>query len=82
MLASDLLTLAEAYARATRRSLATVGLRSCGNDQVFQRLARGKGCNSKTIERAADWFAEHWPPDVPWPLESPPPCPCRQEAAE
>jgi hypothetical protein len=81
MFAADLLTLAEVYARATRRSLATVGLRACGNDQVFQRLARGKGCHSTTLERAGAWFRANWPEGEPWPLESRC-CPCQREAAE
>ena len=80
MRARDLLALAEAYSLAKNRSLATVGRRACGNDGVFRRLAEGKGCHSDTLERAWFWFADNWPPDVPWPAKVPRPHRC--EAAE
>jgi len=82
MNARDLLVLAEAYARASNRSLATVGRRACGNDGLFLRLAAGRGCNTRTLDKAAAWFAANWPPDQPWPLESQPPCSACREAAE
>ncbi len=73
MNARSLLTLAEAYAAASRRSLATVGRRACGNDGLFRRIAEGQGCHSDTLERAWIWFDRNWPADTVWPATVPRP---------
>lgn len=73
MNARQLLTLAEAYAAASHRSLATVGRRACGNDGLFRRIAEGKGCHSDTLERAWLWFDRNWPADTAWPATVPRP---------
>jgi|SRR6185369_6411080 len=73
MNARSLLTLAEAYAAASHRSLATVGRRACGNDGLFRRIAEGKGCHSDTLERAWIWFDHNWPEGLEWPPEVPRP---------
>lgn len=73
MSADDLLALAQAYCAARRISLTTAGSYAARNERVFTRLAAGKGCNSKTIERAAQWFAANWPEGCPWPAEIPRP---------
>jgi hypothetical protein len=78
MTAAELLTLARAYSDATGLALTTIGQRACasprksgGNDKLFVRLAKGRGCNSLSIERAARWFAENWPEDAVWPASVP-----------
>jgi hypothetical protein len=85
MTAAELLTLARAYSEATGLALTTIGVKACasansrgGNDKIFVRLAEGRGCNSKTIDRAARWFALNWPENIDWPLSVPRAC----EAAE
>lgn len=68
MMASQLLSLARAYAGHTGLSLTEVGRRACdGNNRIFPRLARDKGCTSKSIEVAVNWFAAHWPAELPVP---------------
>jgi hypothetical protein len=73
MRADDLLTLARAYSEALDIALSTAGMRACGNVYVFNRLAEGKGCHSKTLDKASAWFAENWPDGVPWPAGIPRP---------
>src|SRR4051812_6409353 len=65
----EILLLASVYRRNTGRSFRQIGWRSCRNNQFLQRLAEGKGCHTRTIERAEAWFTANWPPDVPWPLD-------------
>jgi hypothetical protein len=80
MRAADLIVLADAYIAITGIRTSRLGRMAAGNDRVFFRLAEGKGCTAKTLERAADWFEANWPPDVPWPASVPRRCHC--EAAE
>jgi hypothetical protein len=70
MLSADqLLKLAEAYQRASGLTLSAISKRALGttNEKTFVRLGQGFGCTSKTIDRAARWFAENWPQGVDWP---------------
>lgn len=67
MRAEDLLQLAQAYSQAFDIALSTVGTRACRNARIFNRLAIGKGCHSRTIEQASAWFAENWPENLAWP---------------
>jgi len=68
MTASEILLLARAYADSKGLSLNEVGRLACGgNNRIFNRLAAGKGCNSRSIERASEWFRANWPSDLPWP---------------
>lgn len=68
MTASELLLLARTYADSEGLSLTKVSRLACGgNNRIFNRLARGHGCNSRSIEQASRWFREHWPANLPWP---------------
>jgi hypothetical protein len=69
--ADDLLRLARAYSDHVGRSLVTIGVKAANNDKVFTRLAAGKTCTVRTLERAACWLAAHWPADLPWPADIP-----------
>jgi hypothetical protein len=69
--ADDLLRLARAYSDHVGRSLVTIGVRATRNDKVFVNLAAGKTCTVRTLERAACWLAENWPPELPWPADIP-----------
>jgi hypothetical protein len=80
MSADDLLRLARAYSDHVGRSLVTVGLKAARNDKVFTRLAAGKTCTVRTLERAAVWFADNWPHDLPWPEGVPRPAGRRRAA--
>jgi len=81
--ADDVLSLARAYADCMDISLTTVGVRSANNDKMFVNLARGRTCTVRSLERAAHWFAGHWPKGLPWPegIPRPEPCSDRDRAA-
>ena len=65
--ADDLLCLARTYSDCVGISLTTVGVRAAGNDKIFIRLATGRTCTVRSLERAGQWFAGHWPKGLPWP---------------
>lgn len=69
--ADDLLRLARCYCAHFGISLTTAGVRAAGNDKVFTRLASGRTCTVRTLERAGSWFAESWPDGLPWPADVP-----------
>jgi len=61
--------LARIVAKASGVKLGTVSRWATRdtNPMLFDRLAQGRGCTPRTIERAAQWFHEHWPRNVEWP---------------
>ena len=75
--ADDLLCLARAYSDHTGIALTTAGVRACRNDKLFVRLAAGKTCTVRTLDRAVSWFAANWPDDLAWPPDVPRPEPPR-----
>ena len=79
--ADDLLCLARAYADSVGVSLITTGVRAAGNDKIFVNLARGRTCTVRSLERAARWFTENWPKDLPWPDDIPRPVSSRSRCA-
>ena len=82
--ADDLLCLARAYSECAGVSLITTGVRAVGNDKIFVRLASGRTCTVRSLERAARWFADHWPEGLAWPEGIPRPEPgpgCSDKAA-
>ena len=74
--ADDVLALARAYADCVGISLTTVGVRAAGNDKMFVRLATGRTCTVRSLERAARWFGCNWPVGLDWPEGVPRPEPC------
>ena len=64
---TDLLTLADLYARHQRRALATVSNRIVGHARLFSRLKANQGTTIRTYERALAWFDQNWPADLEWP---------------
>ena len=71
--ADDVLSLARAYAECVGISLTTVGVRAAGNDKMFVRLATGRTCTVRSLERAARWFGCNWPVGLDWPEDIPRP---------
>jgi hypothetical protein len=69
--AAQTLTLAHAYSAATGDSLYLVGIAACNNNKIFHRMARGLGCNTRSLERAGAFFLANWPEDAPWPVGIP-----------
>ena len=79
--AADLLCLARAYADHSGIALTTAGVRACRNDKLFVRLAAGKTCTVRSLERAALWLAANWPEGLAWPPDVPRPEPAEVRAA-
>lgn len=70
---THLITLAETLARHTGRAEATIANKAVGYARFFARLREGKGCAVHTANKAAGWFSENWPADLPWPEDIPRP---------
>jgi hypothetical protein len=81
MSADELLALARAYCEARHITLSTAGTYAARNERIFTRLAAGKGCNSRSIDRAAQWFSANWPDDLAWPAGIPRPESPSEDAA-
>jgi hypothetical protein len=71
---SDLLRLAEAMAAHSGQSIATISNKATGGGRFFKDLSAGKGCTIRTFRKVMEWFALHWPADLPWPADIPRPC--------
>lgn len=71
MTVAEVLILARRYSQVSGLSLTVLSVRACGNDSTLHRLAAGRGCHSATLQRAANWFGEHWPKGEPWPVDTP-----------
>jgi hypothetical protein len=64
-----LITLAEAYAARTNRSLARIGTLVQNSGAFFERLRAGKALTTDTFNKVLLWFSDNWPADLPWPAE-------------
>jgi hypothetical protein len=80
MRATDLLILAAEYRLATGIRMYPLSSLATGSESTFRRIAEGKGCHTRTAERAYDWFDANWPEGLEWPVTVP--RRCRVEAAE
>ena len=69
MTQGDILLLARVLAEVRRVKLRTVSrwVSDGHNPNLFDRLATGRGCTPRTVDRAGDWFRARWPPHVEWP---------------
>lgn len=70
-----LLRTAELFARATGRSITTVSRLATGSGLTVRRLAEGKGITTHRSARVLQWFSDHWPEDLAWPIDIPRPAP-------
>ena len=82
MTGDQLLTVARLYTAHNGISLRQLGRRALqGNHKFFARLEAGDGVNTRSIERAAIWLMENWPPGVAWPDDIPRPVAGRPRCA-
>lgn len=68
----NILAVADAYARATGLSIASVSRKFHGNQAFLKKLREGS-C-TVTLDKAeemVDAFRKAWPPDVAWPAQNP-----------
>lgn len=62
----DLIRLGRAYGRFRGLALSTVGRLAGGQGAFFQRVAAGR-VTIRRLERAVQWFSDHWPAELAWP---------------
>ena len=62
----DLTRLGHAYGRFRGLALSTVGRLAGGQGAFFQRVAAGR-VTIRRLDRAAQWFSDHWPAELAWP---------------
>ncbi|WP_018261334.1 hypothetical protein [Methylobacterium sp. WSM2598] len=83
-LRDHLFALRDAYCAHTGTSSTTVAQAACGDWRFFDKVgdAPAASFRIRTYDRACQWFADHWPADVPWPagVERPEPTPTPAEA--
>lgn len=70
---NHLTILAEAFAKHTDRSEATVSNLVVSHARLFKRLRDGKGCSVATYNNVMAWFSKNWPEDLEWPSDIPRP---------
>jgi len=68
---TQLLVLAQEYARAEGVALSSVGVLATGNDKTFLRILGGGTINMRTAERAESWLRHNWPDGAQWPVTIP-----------
>ena len=74
MSADDLIRLGRAYARCRGLALSTVGRLAGGQGSFFQRVA-ARRVTIRRVDRAIQWFSDHWPAELAWPEDLPRPEP-------
>lgn len=68
-LRTQLLTVADAYCAARKRSRARISTIVFNAGTALDRIAAGKDLTTGNWERAMAWFHANWPDDVEWPSE-------------
>ncbi len=66
-LASHLISLGEAYGRARKLELGTIGRLCAADGRFFSRIGDGKTFTIKKYDEVVAWFAANWPQGVAWP---------------
>lgn len=68
MTATDsLLTIARAYGQHLGLDLSQVSWRVLGDTKKLGAIADGADLTTRRLEKAIQWFADHWPPEAVWP---------------
>lgn len=62
----DLIRLGRTYGRFRKLALSTVGRLAGGQGAFFQRVAAGR-VTIRRLDRAVQWFSDHWPAELAWP---------------
>ena len=62
----DLIRLGRTYGRFRGLALSTVGRLAGGQGAFFQRVAAGR-VTIRRVDRAVQWFSDHWPAALAWP---------------
>ena len=68
---ATLVTLANGYARWRGVSLWRVGHLAASRGSFFVDLSEGRRhCQTDTYSRVLQWFSDHWPSELPWPVQA------------
>ena len=64
----NLLSCADAYAKARKISLPTLARLAAGDWRFFERLKDDeKTFTARKYDEVISWLSDHWPPDCKWP---------------
>ena len=66
-LTDQLLLVSDAYCAAVNRSRSRISTIVFGGGDRIDGIARGKDLNTRSFEKAMQWFASNWPEAVAWP---------------
>ncbi len=62
----NLIRLGRSYAGSRGLALSTVGRLAGGQGTFFRRVAAGR-VTIRRVDRAVQWFSDHWPAELAWP---------------
>jgi hypothetical protein len=68
-----LFALVDAYRTATGLSEARISTLVLKGGRRISEIRLGSDIGIRRLHQAIDWFADHWPDDVPWPPDVPRP---------
>ncbi len=66
-LTDNLVCVADAYCAAVGRSRSRISTVIFGGGDRLDGVARGRDLNTRSYERAMQWFSDNWPEGVAWP---------------
>lgn len=72
--------VAQAYAKATGKSLARTSTLIFNGGSRLTAIIEGGDLNTRSFEKAMGWFSENWPEAVDWPIGIQRPQPMEQVA--
>ncbi len=70
---SKFLSLVDAFCVATERAEATVSTLVFNDGAKIKLLRSGRNIGVLTLDRAVQWFSDHWPEGAEWPESLPRP---------
>ena len=66
----SLLAVAHAYADAEKIDLSAVSWRALGDTKKLPMIEQdGRDIQVRRLEKAMQWFSDHWPENAVWPRE-------------
>ena len=69
MNSQNILALANKYSAHTGLALATISTYATGSGDFFKRLQAGHDVTLRRAIRIIQWFSDHYPADLTWPIE-------------
>ena len=66
----SLIKLIETYAVARGLTVSTVSSYAAASGDMHARLVRGHDITTRRAAQITQWFSDHWPVDLPWPVDT------------